>query len=199
MTTNAVASGWLADQLPHPLSEDHFTRQFLRIFEDVASSVRTRVTSFQHDLDAGVAPVEFVQWMGQWLAVGVQPFIAEERQRALVAAAGALWKRRGTKVGLQGLLEALTGSEVSIDDGGGVFSEGEAPPNAKKVVVSLSDRGGLTDEQLLDFVRVEIPANATVEVTAKGRTKPGATKRAAPAPPAAPADDAGAAEGDEEK
>jgi phage tail-like protein len=168
MTTSTIADGWLADQLPRPLSEDHFTRQFLRIFEDMASSVRARVVSFEHDLDAGVAPVEFVRWMGQWLAVPVQPFLPEERQRALVAAAGALWKRRGTAQGLRGLLEALTGAEVEIDDGGGVFGEGEAPPNLKKVVVRVSDRGNLTEEQLLDFVRLEIPANAAVEIAAGG-------------------------------
>jgi phage tail-like protein len=177
MTTTTIADGWLADQLPQPLAEDHFTRQFLRIFEDVASSVRARVVDFEHVLDPGLAPVEFVRWMGQWLAVPVQPFLAEERQRALVAAAGALWKRRGTKQGLSGLLEALTGAEVEIDDGGGVFTESEAPTNTKKVIVRVQDRGGLTDEQLVDFIRLEVPANAVVELAGAKRA-PARSKKA---------------------
>ena len=177
MTTTGIAEGWLADQLPQPLSEDHFTRQFLRIFEDIASSVHARVVGFEHGLDAGLAPVELVRWIGQWLAVPVQPFLAEERQRALVAAAGALWKRRGTKQGLLGLLAALTGGEVEIDDGGGVFAEGDAPPNTKKMVVRVADRGGLTEDQLLDFVRLEAPANAVVEL-ATGKRPPARSKKA---------------------
>jgi phage tail-like protein len=164
VTTERFAPGWLADQLPRALSEDHLTRQFLRIFEDVGESVRRNVVAFEHDLDVALGPMEFVRWMGSWLALAVPPSLPEPRQRELVAAAGAMWRRRGTMPAVVRLLEAVTGSAVEIDDGGGVFQEGGAPPNRRAVVVRLESRGGLTDEQLLELLRLEVPANASVEV-----------------------------------
>lgn len=168
MTTERFAPGWLADQLPRVLADDHLTRQFLRIFEDVAESVRRNVLAFEHDLDVALGPMEFVRWMGGWLALAVPRSLPEQRQRELVAAAGAMWRRRGTKPAVVRLLEAMTASAAEIDDGGGIFEEGAAPPNQRAVVVRLESRGGLTDEQLLELLRLEVPANATVELEVAG-------------------------------
>lgn len=164
MTTQRFAPGWLAEQLPRALSDDPFTRRFLRIFEDVAESVRRNVIAFEHDLDVALGPMEFVRWMGGWLALTAPASLPEPRQRELVAAAGAMWRRRGTKPAVIRLLEAVTASSVEIDDGAGVFEEGGAPPNRKAVVVRLGGRGGLTDEQLLELLRLEVPANTTLEL-----------------------------------
>jgi phage tail-like protein len=164
VTTQRFAPGWLVEQLPRALSDDPFTRQFLRIFEDVAESVRRNVIAFEHDLDVALGPMEFVRWMGGWLALTAPASLSEPRQRELVAAAGAMWRRRGTKPAVVRLLEAVTASTVEIDDGGGVFEEGGAPPNRKAVVVRLESRGKLTDEQLLELLRLEVPANATLEL-----------------------------------
>lgn len=188
MSGDRLGPGWLADQLPRALSDDHFTRQFLRIFEDVGDSVRRNVVAFEHDLDVGLAPMEFVRWMAGWLALVAPESLPERRQKDLLVAAGAGWRRRGTKAAVVRLLESATGSQVEIDDGGGVFDEGEAPPNAKSVVVRLHDRGGLTDEQLLELLRLEVPASATV------RLEPGDANDAAtassPESPDAPTADA---------
>lgn len=182
MTQDAMAPGWLADQLPRPLAEDHSTRQMLRIFEEVGASVRGRAISFRHDLDVGLAPIEFVRWMGEWLALAAPPSLPEPRVRDLVSAAGATWKWRGTTKGLTRLLETITGGTVEIDDGGGVFGEGQAPPNQKKLVVRLSERGGIGDDEILAFVRLEVPANVSVEIH-------GPSGPARAAPPEEPAPD----------
>jgi phage tail-like protein len=169
VTASPTAPGWLANQLPRALSEDHFTRNLLRIFEDVGDSVRRPVLSFANNLDAGLAPMEFIRWMGDWLALTVPASLSEQRQRDLLSVAGAMWKLRGTRAALVRLLETITGDAVEIDDGGGVFGEGEAPPNSKRVVIDLAARGGLSDEQILEFVRRETPANVTVELRVGGR------------------------------
>ena len=183
MTGEHLAPGWLADQLPRALSEDELTRRFVRIFEDVGDSVRSKVVAFEHDLDTGLAPMEFVRWMGGWLAISMPQSVPERRQRDLLAAAGASWRRRGTRAAVVSLLEAVTGSTVEIDDGGGVFDEGGAPPNRKAVTVRLGGRGGLTDEQLLELLRLEVPANVTVALEVAGA--PAAEPE--PAEPAEPA------------
>jgi phage tail-like protein len=161
---NGTRPGWLAEQLPRPLAEDHFTRQFLRIFEDLAGDVRRRVDGFRDYLDVRLAPAEFVRWMGGWLGLAVDPSLPEEHQRSLVMAAGPLFPWRGTRRGLQGLLEALTRAPVQIEEGGGVFVEGQAPANPGRIVIKLTETGGLNEQHLLDLARLEIPANASVEL-----------------------------------
>ncbi len=174
MTANGwrpeAAAGWLADQLPRPLSDDHFTRSFVAIFEQVAGSVRSRVTGFQDYLDPDLAPPEFVRWLGSWLGVVVESSLPEDHQRSLVVAAGQLLPYRGTRRGLKGLLEAFTRGTAEIDDGGGVFREGEATPGRHHVDVSLSTAGALNEEHLLELVRQELPASASFELKV-GRKK----------------------------
>jgi phage tail-like protein len=168
MTTMTMQPGWLADQLPRRLADDPLTRQVMRIFEDIGQSVRLPVLSFAHNLDAGLAPMEFVRWMGQWLALSVPASLSEQRQRDLLATVGATWKLRGTKGSLARLLATVTGDTADVDDGGGVFGEGEAPPNQKKVVVDLATRGEMTDEQIIDFIRLEVPANVSIDLRVGG-------------------------------
>jgi phage tail-like protein len=161
---NGQHAGWLAEQLPRVMAEDHFTRQFLRIFEDIAGGVRNRVTGFEHDLDVGVAPPEFVRWMGGWLGLALDPSMPEEHQRGVVRAAGALFPFRGTRRGLQGMLEALTQSSVEITDNGGVFRGGQAPTGTKSVMVKVADAGALSEQNLFDLVKLEVPADATFDL-----------------------------------
>lgn len=164
MNGNGPHPGWLADQLPRVMAEDHFTRQFLRIFEEIAGGVRNRVTGFEHDLDVGLAPAEFVRWMGAWIGLALDPSMPEEHQRGVVRAAGALFPFRGTRRGLQGLLEALTRASVEVTDNGGVFRGGQAPTGSKSVVVKLADAGALSEQNLFDLVKLEIPADATFDL-----------------------------------
>jgi phage tail-like protein len=161
---NGSRPGWLADQLPRVMAEDHFTRQFLRIFEDIAGGIRSRVVGFEDDLDVDLAPPEFVRWMGAWLGLALDPSMPEEHQRGAVRAAGALFPFRGTRRGVQGLLEALTRSSVEITDNGGVFRGGQAPTGTKSVTVKVADAGALSEQNLFDVVKLEIPADATFDL-----------------------------------
>ena len=156
--------GWLADQLPRPFSEDHFTRRLMGLFEEIGGSIREEVLGFEHDLDVGLAPPEFVRWLGGWMGLALDPSMPEEQQRGLVRAAGALFPLRGTRRGLQGLLEAFTGSAVEVGDGGGVFVHGQEQASAKHVSVRVKDPGGLTEQHLFDLVRLEVPADASFDV-----------------------------------
>jgi phage tail-like protein len=156
---------WLVDQLPRALSEDHFVQRFLSVFEDLASSVRSRIVGFDNYLDAAIAPPEFVRWMAAWLDVPIDVSLPVDRQRAFVAAAGEFLPLRGTRAALQGLLESLTGSAVKITDGGGVWREGAAPARNAQVKVAIKNAGGVNEQQLLELVAREMPANVPFELT----------------------------------
>ena len=158
-------NGWLVEQLPRALAEDHFTQRFLLVFEDISDSIRDRIRDFHHYLDVGIGPVEFVRWMAAWLDVPIDASLPEDRQRGFVSRAGTLLHMRGTKAGLQGLIEALTGSDVKIDDGGGVWPEGGAPDRQGRVKVTVKNSGGVNEQQLFALVRSELPANTPFDLT----------------------------------
>ncbi|MDQ3986721.1 MAG: phage tail protein [Actinomycetota bacterium] len=163
--TSRDASGWLVEQLPRTLAEDHFMQRFLLVFENISDSIRDRIRDFHHYLDVGVGPVEFVRWMAAWLDVPIDASLPEERQRGFVSRAGTLLYLRGTRAGLQGLIEALTGSDVKIDDGGGVWPEGSAPDRQARVKVTVKNSGGVNEQQLFELVRRELPANTPFDLT----------------------------------
>jgi hypothetical protein len=53
---------------------------------------------------------------------------------------------------------------VVIEDGGGVYGEGEAPRDGAWVRVRVPSTGWLTDEDFLRLVRDEIPAHVAAEI-----------------------------------
>jgi phage tail-like protein len=146
------------------MAEDEFTGRFLRIFEDIGGGIRGRIDRFHRDLDPGVAAPEFLRWMAGWLGMALDPSLPEEHQRSLVRAAGPMFPLRGTKLGLQGLLEAFTQSKVEITDGGGVFAGGAAPTTTNQVTIKVSTSGAISEQHLLELVQREVPATAVVDL-----------------------------------
>jgi phage tail-like protein len=176
------ATGWLVEQLPRPLAEDPFVQRFVGIFEDISTTVHGRIDGVGHLLDPGLGPPEFVRWMGGWIGSAIDASLPDERQRHLVRTAGRLLGWRGTRIALQGLLEALTDRPVEVRDSGGVFPAGRTAPGGHQVTVHLEDTGGVDEQQLLVFVKREVPADATVELLVGGR----AVEAPDTSPPSAP-------------
>lgn len=161
---------WLVDQLPSVLADDPFLRRFLGIFEEITDSIVQRIDGLHHVIDPSIAPPEAVRWMGHWLGLDIEPTLPEERQRRFLKMVGPLFAWRGTTVGLERMLEALTGVEATVTDSGGVFAEGTVGVvGPKKVTVELESAGGLTDGQVMDLVLLEMPADVDVELVIGGR------------------------------
>ncbi len=163
-------AGWLVAQLPRVLQQDRFTRRFVGVFEGIADSVRTEIDALEYYLDVDTAPSEFVRWLGSWLQVTVDASMSDERQREVVRAAGVYYARRGTTSGLQGLLEAITASDVRIVDGGGTWAEGQAPPNPGRILVRVEETGGMREGHLYRLIAAEIPIGVTFELRLGDRT-----------------------------
>ncbi|MGE3960551.1 MAG: phage tail protein [Dehalococcoidia bacterium] len=163
-------TGWLVAQLPRVLQQDRFTRRFVTVFEEIADGVRGEIDAVEYYFDVATAPAEFVQWLGGWLQVVIDPSMPEERQREVVRAAGDYYARRGTASGLQGFLEAVTRGEVRIVDGGGTWAVGAAPPNPGRILVRLTDTGEMLEEHLYRLIAAEIPIGVTFELRVDDRT-----------------------------
>lgn len=162
--------GWLVDQLPRALAHDRFTRGFVGIFEEIADGIRSQIDALEYYVDVDTAPPGFVRWLGSWIGLDVEATLPEERQRAIVRVAGHLFTVRGTAQGLTALLEAVTGGEVRVVDGGGVWPAGEAPPNPRRILVRLTDTGGLDEVHLYRLIASELPVGTSVELRIGDRT-----------------------------
>jgi phage tail-like protein len=186
--------GWLVANLPVVMQEDDLFVRFVTIFETIAGDVRDAVEAADRAGDVTEAPTAMVREMGRWVgAPGLHGALDPALQRRIVRAAGAARPWRGTARALEGLLGAVTGGWVDIDDGSGVFRDGEAPVAPGRVVVRVETAGHLRPDELVAVIRDEVPAHLALVVLV-GDVCAWPAPDAAPIP-AAPAPDAAAPTG----
>lgn len=143
--------------LPRVMADDPFLQRFLRIVEELDDSVRDRVAGLADYLDAGTAPLEFVEWLGRWVDVTVVQDWPEERQRAYLRRVGPLFRWRGTRHGLEGVLSALLDQPVEVHDPAGV---GRSAPVADPEPIHIRVRSGVEVTETLDkAIRKVLPVD----------------------------------------
>jgi phage tail-like protein len=171
---------WLVDQLPRVMSADPVLRSLVLAFEEVADTVQERIDSVEHQVDTGLASPEMLQFLGSWLGVELEPTDPAEYRRSMVREVGRLLGWRGTRFGVEALLEAATGARVTVTDKGGVYGRNDrVPPTDDVVVVQMDHTGHLTERQVLGFLQSEMPLGARVQLDvrfqpqpARGRARP---------------------------
>jgi phage tail-like protein len=158
-------SGWLVAQLPRALATDPVVRGFVAAFEEIAESMRERVDAIEHQVDVDLATPEMLQFLASWLGLILEPTDMPEYQRALVREVGRLLGWRGTRYGIEGLLEAATGARVTVEDGGGVYGRNDSiPPPDPVVTVHLDHTGHLSERQVRAFLEAELPLGSELEL-----------------------------------
>lgn len=162
---------WLIHQLPVGMVEDDFLVRFLSIFQTVADGVLHEIDNLPHMFDPAVAPDAMVRLMGRWLAVNwVDSSLPDATQRDIVRRYSQLLQWRGTRKGMQLLLELISGQPAVVRDSGGVYLEDESPGYAPHVRLEVAATGWASEQDLLDIVRSELPASLTFELVIAGRT-----------------------------
>lgn len=176
-TTDSLAerlgygAGWLSGALPLGMQVDPNLMAFVSIFEEVASTLRAGADSVSFAADVDVTSPEMVRYLGSWVgALALHPELPVRRQREIVKATGATLGRRGTAAAIRTVLAALTDGEVEIDDDGGVFREGHAPPPTGRVSVRVARLGHLRQPELVELVLSMIPAHLVVTIECAGTT-----------------------------
>ena len=158
-------TGWLAAQLPRTMAEDPVLLGFVTAFEEVADTVRERIDSIEHQVDTGLATPEMLQFLASWLGLQLEPSDPPEYQRALVREVGHLLGWRGTRHGVEGLLEAATGARVTVTDHGGIYGADDVVgPADSTVLVRLDHTGHLSERQVRRFLEAELPLGAQAEL-----------------------------------
>jgi phage tail-like protein len=167
-----AAGGWLVAQLPAAMRRDQVIGGFVRAFEEIGDSVRDQVNDVEYELDVNLASPEMLSYLASWLGVAIDAAMAasddpvvRDVQRRLIRAVGQALVWRGTRRGLETLLEALTDSRVDVRDPGGVFGPGDqVPPGGDTILVEMDDPGLLNRQQILAFLAEELPVGVLVDL-----------------------------------
>jgi phage tail-like protein len=153
------------------MGRDQVIVGFVRACGEVADGLRDRVTTVEHELDVDLAGPEMLSYLASWLGVQLETIgsadetVARDAQRRLIRAIGQVIGWRGTRRGVETLLEALTGARAEVSDSGGIFGRDDPVPPADNVVhVSLTHSGGLSERQILAFLAEELPVGTRVEL-----------------------------------
>ena len=119
--------------------------------------------------DVTVAPSPMVRALGAWVGLDwVDPSLPDALQRRIVAEYFSLLSWRGTRRGMKQLLELISGAPAVVEERGGIYPEGESPPDAGHVVLRVESSGWATNADLLRIVEAELPASATFELFVGG-------------------------------
>ena len=136
-------------------------------------TVRERIDAIEYQVDTGMASPEMLAYLGSWLGVMLEPTDPAEYRRTLVREVGKLLGWRGTRYGVEALLQAATGARVTVIDAGGVYGSNDQVPQPDSVVVVQMDHTGhLTEKQVLAFLQSELPLGARVQLDVRFQAQP---------------------------
>lgn len=110
----------IGEMLPAVYQEDEFTQRFTAGLDDVLAPAISTLDCLEHYLDPALTPEDFLPWLAGWLNMDLGGTPDPVRRRRLLAAAGDLYRRRGTAGGLRDHLWLVFGGRVEVQDGAGV-------------------------------------------------------------------------------
>lgn len=165
-------SGWLLNQLPAVMIRDRVISGWVRAFEEIGDTLREQVDDIEYELDVNLASPEMLSYLASWVDIAIDAAqaasddtVVRDVQRRLIRAVGKALVWRGTRRGLETLLEALTDSRVDVIDSGGVFAPDEQiPSGGDTIIVELDHTGLLTRQQVLAFIAEELPVGVLVDL-----------------------------------
>lgn len=123
MKHDEVVSSYLG-QLPAIFAEDRLLGRFLLAFETLLTdddpslppSLETEIGGMARYFDPLAAPAEFLPWLANWVALTLRADWEETTRRAFIQQIVPLYRLRGTRAGLQRMLELYTREPVTIMD-----------------------------------------------------------------------------------
>jgi len=156
---------WLLNQLPVGMLDADFFVRFVSIFQEIGSTLLEDADNIDNLVDVSVAPEPVVRWLGTWIgAESIDESLDDAVKRRIVAGAATTLTWRGTVHGLRRFLELTSGGPAEVEDGGGVWREGEAPADTAWVRMTVESTGWLDEADFVDLVRDEVPAHVRAEL-----------------------------------
>ena len=125
----------LIDILPGLYGEDDLAVRLTGVFDDALAPVVSTLDNFEAYLDPALAPDDFVELLGSWVAAFTDQRISADRQRLLVASAVELHRSRGAASALRETLRLACGVEAEVLESGGTswsVQAGSEPPGHER-------------------------------------------------------------------
>lgn len=102
--------------LPALYEDDEFMGRFVMLFESFWKPIEAQVRQIHHYFDPQLTPTEMLPWLASWVDLVLDERWPEAQRRALLSAAVQLYRKRGTRRGLQEYLELYTGQKPHITE-----------------------------------------------------------------------------------
>lgn len=125
--------------LPAVYQEDEqsrdFLERFLSLFETFFAGTEGSIVHLARyfDVDSQLASGDFLRWLASWLSISEDKSWNEEQLRELVRRAPELYKQRGTRSGLEAMVEIFTGERPLIVEHFQTISCTQAPTAKRRV------------------------------------------------------------------
>jgi len=156
---------WMLNQLPVGMLDSKFFVRFVSLFQELGNSLLEGADNIEHVLDPTVAPEQLVRWLATWIGIdAIDQQLPGDLQRLILRSSARILSWRGTKAGLTDFLQMISGGEVEVIDGGGVWREGDAPTDTAHVTLKVQTTGWLPEGDFIALLRDEIPAHARAEL-----------------------------------
>ena len=161
---------WMLNQLPVGMLDSEFFVRFVSIFQELGETLFADADNVDNVVDLSVAPLPMVRWLGTWLgAEGIDASLPDPLQRRIVGSTAQTLAWRGTVTGLRRFLELVSAGPAHVEDGGGIWRDGEAPADTAWVRMSVDSTGWLSQADFVSLVRDEVPAHVRAELLVAGR------------------------------
>lgn len=143
--------------LPALYQEDELCQRLTTAFDVAMAPVVSTLDCLDSYLNPRLAPEDFVDWLASWVGIDIDETWTVERRRQLVTDAVALYRVRGTAVGLAAHIRLYTGATPELEESGGAaWSE-----------TADSALPGSSEPHII--VRLEVPDPSTINATTVNR------------------------------
>lgn len=166
--------------LPAILQQGPFMERFLLAFEVILSGgiapppggpptpvgLEAALDNVHNLLMPDVAPEEFLPWLAQWVATSLRDDWDEATKRAFISKVGPLYRRRGTRSGLEDVLRICAGDVQVIE-----LDNDTRPAHYFSIILTVANRDPIQLARLTRMVRAivdrEKPAHTIYGLTIK--------------------------------
>ena len=100
--------------LPSIYREDDFMGRFLMMFESFWTPIESQITQISYYFDPKLIPASLLPWLASWADLVLDDRWTPEKQRRLLGSIVSLYRKRGTRIGLEKILEIYTESQPQI-------------------------------------------------------------------------------------
>ena len=100
--------------LPALYQEDDLMGRFLMLFDSFWLPIEQQIDMLPFYFDARMAPAGLLPWLASWIDLVLDERWPEDRRRRLLLSAVPLYRKRGTRQGLEEMLEIYAGCRPEI-------------------------------------------------------------------------------------